>query len=137
MRSKNDLDKPKAPAPLEGGTLIIATIAVALATFMVVLDSSIANVALPTIAGNLGVSADEGTWIITIFAAANAIAIPLTGWLTQRFGQVRLFVTAIVLFVIASWLCGLAENFVFLLSARALQGFVAGPLIPLSQSLLL
>lgn len=127
----------KTPAPLQGLQLVIATIAVALATFMIVLDSSIANVALPTIAGNLGVSADEGTWVITVFAAANAIAIPLTGWLTLRFGQIRLFVSAIVLFVIASWLCGLASSFPFLLGARVFQGLVAGPLIPLSQAILL
>ncbi|MCL9682490.1 DHA2 family efflux MFS transporter permease subunit [Legionella sp. HCPI-6] len=127
----------KLPPPLQGLQLVIATIAVALATFMIVLDSSIANVALPTIAGNLGVSADEGTWVITVFAAANAIAIPLTGWLTLRFGQVRLFVSAIVLFVLASWLCGLASSFPFLLGARVLQGLVAGPLIPLSQAILL
>ncbi|MFW2572371.1 MFS transporter, partial [Legionella sp. 29fVS95] len=118
--------------PLEGAKLVIATIAVALATFMIVLDSSIANVAIPTIAGNLGVSLDEGTWVITVFAAANAIAIPLTGWLTLRFGQVRLFTGAIILFVLTSWLCGLATNLPFLLFARILQGFVAGPLIPLS-----
>ena len=78
---------------------MLATLAVALATFMNVLDSSIANVAIPTIAGNLGVSVDEGTWVITLFAAANAIAIPLTGWLTQRVGQIKLFVWAILLFV--------------------------------------
>ena len=78
--------------PLTGGKLVLATLAVALATFMNVLDSSIANVAIPTIAGNLGVSVDEGTWVITLFAAANAISIPLTGWLTQRVGQIKLFV---------------------------------------------
>ena len=125
------------PAPLRGAKLVVATIAVALATFMIVLDSSIANVAIPTISGNLGVSIDEGTWVITVFAAANAISIPLTGWLTQRIGQVRLFVSAIVLFVLASWLCGLATNLSFLLGARILQGIVAGPLIPLSQAILL
>lgn len=123
--------------PLKGGQLVIATIAVALATFMVVLDSSIANVAIPTISGNLGVSVDEGTWVITMFAASNAISIPLTGWLTQRIGQIRLFVISIVLFVIASWLCGLATNLTFLLTARVIQGFLAGPLIPLSQAVLL
>ncbi len=130
---------PKAspPPPLQGAQLVIATIVVALATFMIVLDSSIANVALPTIAGNLGVSADEGTWVITVFSAANAIAIPLTGWLTQRFGIIRLFVVSITLFVLASWLCGLATSFAFLLCARVFQGIVAGPLIPLSQSILL
>src|SRR5438309_10072934 len=93
---------PPALAPLTGGKLVLATLGVALATFMVVLDSSIANVAIPTIAGNLGVSVDEGTWVITLFAAANAISIPLTGWLTQRLGQIRLFVGAILLFVLSS-----------------------------------
>lgn len=123
--------------PLKGLKLVIATIVVALATFMIVLDSSIANVAIPTIAGNLGISIDEGTWVITMFAAANAISIPLTGWLTARIGQIKLFVGAIILFVIASWLCGLAPNLGLLLFARILQGLVAGPLIPLSQSILL
>lgn len=123
--------------PLKGVTQFIATISVALATFMVVLDSSIANVAIPTISGNLGASIEEGTWVITMFAAANAISIPLTGWLTQRFGQIRLFVTAILLFVIASLLCGLATDLTFLLASRVLQGLVAGPLIPLSQAILL
>lgn len=125
------------PAPLTGGKLALATLAVALATFMNVLDSSIANVAIPTISGNLGVSVDEGTWVITLFAAANAISIPLTGWLTQRVGQVKLFVWAILLFVMCSWLCGLAPNLPVLLGARILQGAVAGPLIPLSQAILL
>jgi DHA2 family multidrug resistance protein len=128
---------PPALAPLTGGRLVLATLAVALATFMNVLDSSIANVAIPTIAGNLGVSVDEGTWVITLFAAANAIAIPLTGWLTQRVGQIKLFVWAILLFVISSWLCGIAPNLPVLLAARILQGVVAGPLIPLSQAILL
>ncbi|ALP65113.1 DHA2 family efflux MFS transporter permease subunit [Paraburkholderia caribensis] len=126
-----------APAPFTGGKLVLATLAVALATFMNVLDSSIANVAIPTISGNLGVSVDEGTWVITLFSAANAIAIPLTGWLTQRVGQIKLFVISILLFVFSSWLCGIAPNLVVLLAARILQGLVAGPLTPLSQAILL
>ena len=125
------------PAPLTGAKLVMGSFAVALATFMNVLDSSIANVAIPTISGNLGVSVDEGTWVITLFAAANAVAIPLTGWLTQRVGQVRLFVGAILMFVLSSWLCGIAPNLATLLAARILQGAVAGPLIPLSQAILL
>ncbi|WP_020202504.1 MULTISPECIES: DHA2 family efflux MFS transporter permease subunit [Cupriavidus] len=125
------------PPPLTGGKLVLATFAVALATFMNVLDSSIANVAIPTISGNLGVSIDEGTWVITLFAAANAVSIPLTGWLTQRVGQIRLFVGAILLFVLSSWLCGMAPNLTVLLAARILQGAVAGPLVPLSQAILL
>jgi len=123
--------------PLKGRQLVVATIVVALATFMTVLDTSIANVAIPNLSGNLGVSIDEGTWVITMFAAANAVSIPLTGWLTQRIGQIRLFVGAILMFVLASWLCGIAPTLPFLLAARILQGIVAGPLIPLSQAVLL
>src|SRR5439155_17102592 len=79
----------------------------------------------------------QGTWIITSFAVSNAIALPLTGWLTQRFGSVRLFCLATVLFVLCSWLCGLAPNLELLIAFRVLQGLAAGPLIPLSQALLL
>jgi DHA2 family multidrug resistance protein len=112
-------------------------VALSAAVFMNVLDTSIANVALPAIAGDLGVSPNQGTWVITSFAVANAIAVPLTGWLTQRFGAVRLFTTSIVLFVLASWLCGIAPSFELLLFFRVMQGAVAGPMIPLSQTLLL
>lgn len=130
-------ERAKPLPPLQGIKLVVATFSVALATFMFVLDSSIANVAIPTIAGSMGVSIDEGTWVITLFAAANAISIPLTGWLTQRFGQVRLFVWSIFLFVLASFCCGFAPNLTTLLLARIIQGLVAGPLIPLSQAILL
>ncbi|HYP70921.1 MAG TPA: DHA2 family efflux MFS transporter permease subunit, partial [Variovorax sp.] len=123
--------------PLEGSARIWGTVALSAATFMNVLDSSIANVSLPAIAGDLGVSTTQGTWVITSFAVANAIAVPLTGFLTQRFGQVRLFMASIILFVISSWMCGLAPNMNTLIAFRALQGFVAGPMIPLSQTLLL
>ena len=126
-----------APAPLTGGALVLGTVALSLATFMNVLDSSIANVSIPAISGDLGVSPSQGTWVITSFAVANAISVPLTGWLTQRFGAVRLFVLSILLFVVASWLCGLAPNIGMLIAFRVLQGFVAGPMIPLSQTLLL
>ena len=124
-------------APLEGSARLWGTIALSAATFMNVLDSSIANVSLPAIAGDLGVSPNQGTWVITSFGVANAISLPLTGWLSQRFGQVRLFVASILLFVLTSWLCGLAPNMTTLIVFRALQGFVAGPMIPLSQALLL
>jgi DHA2 family multidrug resistance protein len=135
--SASPTPRPVAAAPLKGGELVIGTIALSLATFMNVLDSSIANVSIPAISGDLGVSPSQGTWVITSFAVANAISVPLTGWLTQRFGQVRLFTASIVLFVIASWLCGLAPNIGMLIAFRVLQGFVAGPMIPLSQTLLL
>lgn len=123
--------------PLSGSARLWGTIALSAATFMNVLDSSIANVSLPAIAGDLGVSPNQGTWVITSFGVANAIAVPLTGWLSQRFGQVRLFITSVMLFVLASWMCGLAPNMTTLIAFRALQGFVAGPMIPLSQALLL
>ena len=125
------------PQPLQGSKLAIGTVALSLATFMNVLDTSIANVSLPSIAGDLGVSPDQGTWVITSFGVANAISLPLTGWLSQRFGQVRLFTAAVFLFVIASFLCALAPSLSLLILFRVLQGAVAGPMIPLSQSLLL
>ena len=129
--------RPIAFAPLKGSELVLGTIALSLATFMNVLDTSIANVSIPAISGNMGVSPAQGTWVITSFAVANAISVPLTGWLTQRFGQVRLFTASILLFVLASWLCGLAPNIESLIAFRVLQGLVAGPMIPLSQTLLL
>ena len=123
--------------PLQGGALAMLTLVLSLATFMLVLDSTIANVAIPTIAGNLGASSSQGTWVITSFGVANAISIPITGWLAKRFGEVRLFLIATLLFVLASWLCGIANSLEMLIVFRVLQGAVAGPIIPLSQSLLL
>src|SRR6478752_2484243 len=121
-----------APAPLDGTARILGTIALSAATFMNVLDTSIANVSIPAIAGDLGVSPNQGTWVITSFAVANAISVPLTGWLTQRIGQVRLFLATTALFVAASFLCGLAISMPMLIFFRIVQGAVAGPMIPLS-----
>src|SRR5689334_22245787 len=123
--------------PLSGGKLVVGTIAVSLAVFMNVLDTSIANVSIPSISGDLGVSSDQGTWVITSFAVANAISVPLTGWLTQRIGQVRLFLATTALFIAASFMCGLAISMPMLIFFRVMQGAVAGPMIPLSQTLLL
>lgn len=117
--------------------LALVTISLALAVFMNVLDVSIANVSIPTIAGDLAVSPDQGTWIITSFAVSNAVAVPISGWLARTFGEVRLFVLCTLLFTFFSFLCGSALDFPMLLIARALQGAAAGPMIPLSQSLLL
>ena len=134
---------PSSPAaapphpPLHGTELVLGTLALSLATFMNVLDSSIANVSIPAIAGDLGVSPAQGTWVITSFGVANAISVPLTGWLTQRFGAVRLFTMSVLLFVLTSWLCGFASSLEALVVFRVAQGLVAGPLIPLSQTLLL
>ncbi|MGP1628784.1 MAG: DHA2 family efflux MFS transporter permease subunit [Giesbergeria sp.] len=128
---------PVAHPPLHGTALLLGTLALSLATFMNVLDSSIANVSIPAIAGDVGVSPAQGTWVITSFGVANAISVPLTGWLTQRFGAVRLFTLSILLFVLTSWLCGFASSLEMLVVFRVLQGLVAGPMIPLSQTLLL
>jgi DHA2 family multidrug resistance protein len=123
--------------PLTGAAKILGTFALALATFMNVLDTSIANVSLSSIGGDLGVSTTQVTWVITSFGVANAVAVPLTGWLSQRFGAVRLFTASIVLFSIASLFCGLATSLPELIAFRVIQGAVAGPMIPLSQALLL
>jgi len=125
------------PRPMAGITLAVTSVALALGTFMQVLDSTIANVSLPTIAGNLGVSADNSTWVITSFAVANGISVPLTGWLMGRFGVVRTFVMSVALFTLASFLCGIAWNLGSLIIFRVIQGAVSGPMIPGSQALLI
>ena len=125
------------PTPLRGLTLALATLALALGTFMEVIDTTIANVAVPHIAGDLGVSPTQATWVITSYAAANAISMLLSGWLAQRFGQVRVFASAVGLFTLASWLCGLSPTFGLLLTFRIMQGGVSGLMVPLSQTLLM
>jgi DHA2 family multidrug resistance protein len=128
-------DRPLIPLP--AGTRGLTAFALALGTFMQVLDTTIANVSLPTIAGNLGVSTNQGTWVITSFAVANGISVPLTGFLMQRYGVVRTFVASVALFTIASFLCGVAWSFESLIAFRVLQGAVSGPMIPGSQALLM
>ncbi len=128
---------PAPPAQLTGGMLMLVGVVLSFANFMVALDTTIANVSVPNIAGGLGVSANEGTWVITSYAVAEAITVPLTGWLSQRFGAVKTFVVAIVLFSIFSAMCGLAPSLGVLVVFRVLQGLAGGPMIPLSQTLLL
>jgi MFS transporter, DHA2 family, multidrug resistance protein len=123
--------------PFRPPNLALATVGLSLATFMQVLDTTIANVSLPTIAGNLGVSSNQSTWVITSFAVSNAIALPLTGFLTRRFGEVKLFIWATLLFSMTSFLCGIAQSMGMLILFRALQGAVAGPMYPITQSLLI
>src|SRR6266853_1132809 len=124
-----------APASaLMGSRKAVTAVALALGTFMQVLDTSIANVSIPTIAGDLGVSSDQGTWIITSFAVANGISVPLTGWLMQRMGIVRVFVGSVLLFTLASFLCGVAWSLSSLVLFRVLQGAVSGPMVPGSQA---
>ncbi len=123
--------------PLMGITLFLGAISLSLCTFMQVLDYSIANVSIPYIAGGLAISVNDGTWVITMFAVGNAICLPLTGWFTRRFGSIRVIVVSVLLFTIFSWLCGMSFNIGMLIAMRFIQGFVAGPLIPLSQSLMI
>lgn len=118
-------------------SVALTTLGLALASFMQVLDTTIANVSLATIAGNLGASANQATWVITSFAVSTAIALPLTGWLARRFGERRLFIWSTLGFVFASFLCGMAHTMGLLVSARALQGLLTGPLYPVTQALLL
>ena len=121
---------------MTGGKLALATFALSMGSFMNILDLSIANVSIPTIAGDLGVGVNQGTWVITSYAVSEAIMLPLTGWLALRFGQIRLFVVATLLFTLASLACGLAFTFPMLLAARVVQGIVGASMIPLSQSLI-
>nr|MBA3812832.1 DHA2 family efflux MFS transporter permease subunit [Caulobacteraceae bacterium] len=124
------------PVPMTGAILWVAGVLLALANFMVVLDITIANVSVPSIAGGLAVSPSQGTWVITSYAVAEAITVPLTGWLAQRFGAVKVFTAAMVSFAAFSALCGLAPSFGALVTFRVLQGLSGGPMIPLSQTLL-
>ncbi len=124
-------------APLTGGALWAAGVLLALANFVAVLDLSIANVSVPNISGALGASTSQGVWIITSYAVAEAITVPLTGWLAGRFGAVRTFATALIGFGLASALCGLAPSLGFLVAFRVIQGVCGGPLMALSQTLLL
>ena len=117
--------------------MALTTIGLSLATFMQVLDTTIANVSLPTIAGNLGVSVNQSTWVITSFAVSMAISLPLTGFLTRRFGEVKMFIWSTLLFSIASFLCGIAQSMGMLIVFRAIQGAVAGPMYPVTQALLI
>lgn len=130
--------KPYAePTPLTGGALLLGGLLLAAANFLVVLDLTIANVAVPHIAGGLAVSPTQGTYVITSYAIAEAISVPLTGWLAGRFGMVRVFVLGMVGFGLCSALCGMAPTLGLLVLFRVLQGLCGGPLMPLSQTLLL
>jgi DHA2 family multidrug resistance protein len=104
---------------------------------MQVLDTTIANVSLPTIAGNLSVSVDQSTWVITSFAVSQAIGLPLTGFLGRRFGEVQVFVWSTLLFVLASFACGMAQTMSMLIFFRVIQGAMCGPMYPVTQSLMI
>lgn len=123
--------------PLHGFMLVVAAVFTSLANFIAVLDMTIANVSVSTISGALGITNSQGTWVITSYAVAEAITVPLTGWLSDRFGTVRVFVISVAAFGLASALCGMSHSLGFLLGARILQGLAGGPIMPLSQTLLL
>jgi DHA2 family multidrug resistance protein len=131
--------QPSANPPplLHGWPLVAMTLALACATFMEVLDTTVANVSLPTISGDLAVSATQGTWVITGYAVANAITILLAAWLAQRLGEVRLFTACAVGFAVTSFLCGAATSLTMLTVFRVMQGTVAGPMVAVTQGLLL
>jgi len=126
-----------ADTPLKGGMLWITAVLLAIANFIAVLDMTIANVSVPNIAGSLGISGTQGTWVITSYSVAEAIIVPLTGWLAGRFGAVRVFTTAMGLFGAFSAFCGLSNSLGMLVFGRIMQGLSGGALIPLSQTLLM
>jgi len=116
---------------------LLAGLVLALSNFMVVLDLTIANVSVPHIAGNMGITPDQGTWIITSYAVAEAICVPLTGWLAQRFGVVRVFMMSMAGFGLFSLLCGLSVTLGMIVVCRIGQGLCGGPIMPMSQTLLM
>src|SRR3954467_7837190 len=131
---------PLEYAPVEPRAAVnpwVVAIAVMLATFMEVLDTSVANVALPHIAGNLSASTDEATWVLTSYLVSNAIILPATGWFSARFGRKRFLIVCIVIFTLSSALCGAASSLGFLVLARILQGAGGGALQPIAQAVLL
>src|SRR5436190_16276401 len=115
----------------------IIAIAVMFATFMEVLDTTVVNVSLPHIAGNLTATIEESTWVLTSYLVANAIILPLTGWLARYFGRKRLLMASVTGFTAASFLCGLAPNLQTLVLFRIIQGATGGAMQPLSQAVLL
>ncbi|MBU6166769.1 MAG: DHA2 family efflux MFS transporter permease subunit [Alphaproteobacteria bacterium] len=125
-----------APAPLTGARLWTTAMALALANFVVVLDITIANVSIPSIAGSLAVAPSQGTWAVTSYSVAEAISVPLAGWLAARFGVVRWFGISLFGFGFFSLLCGLSQSLEALVLFRIAQGFAGGPIMPLSQALL-
>ena len=123
--------------PLTGTRLWVAAFGLALANFVVILDTTITNVSVPHIAGGLAISPSQGTWTITSYAVAEAITVPLTGWLAARFGAYRTLVVSLIGFALFSVLCGIARTIELLVVLRVFQGLCGGPLMPLTQTLML
>src|SRR5262250_2835240 len=114
----------------------LIAVVVALGAFMEVLDTSIANVALPYMAGSLGASNDQSTWVLTSYLVSNAIILPMTGWLAGALGRKRFFTSCLAIFTVSSLLCGFAPSLGFLLLFRVLQGAGGGGLQPMAQAIL-
>lgn len=123
--------------PLTGGRLWLAAFGLALANFIVILDTTVTNVSVPHIAGSLAVSPSQGTWTITSYAVAEAITVPLSGWLSNRFGPHRLLMMSLGGFALFSVLCGLARSIELLVLLRICQGLCGGPLMPMTQTFLM
>jgi EmrB/QacA subfamily drug resistance transporter len=136
MQTQSELQLISA-TPLRGVALVLLTTALSLATFIELLDTTITNVTVPAISGAMGVSIGHGTWVISSYTMAAAISVPLTGWLAARFGETRLFLASVLLFTLASAACALSTSMTMLVACRLLQGLVSGPMVPLSQTLLL
>lgn len=126
-----------APAADPAKHRMLVTAAIMLATIMQTLDSTIANVALPHMAGALSASQDQASWVLTSYIVAAAITTPLTGWLTGRFGRKRIFLISVVGFTVASALCGLSNSLTEIVLARLQQGVFGAALVPLSQAIML
>jgi len=135
----NPLQAAAAPEypPLHGGKLLLLTVAIALASFMEILDMTIVNVSVPHISGSLGVSTAEGTWTVSSYMLAAAVMQPLSGWIARRFGEVRTFVSSILLFMVFSAFCGMATSLPMLVAGRLIQGLVSGPMMSVAQAILL
>ncbi|HYK35123.1 DHA2 family efflux MFS transporter permease subunit [Alloacidobacterium sp.] len=114
----------------------LVALTVTLATFMEVLDTSIANVALPHMAGSLGASQEEATWVLTSYLVSSAVVLPISGWLATRYGRKRFYMTCVVVFTVCSFLCGIAQSLPMLILARVLQGAGGGGLAPSEQAIL-
>ncbi len=137
QEDKSDKVAPGEYPPLHGALLVFLTIAIGLSSFMEILDMTIVNVSIPSIAGSMGVSPSEGTWTISSYLLAAAVVQPLAGWIGRRFGEVRTFVVSNLLFIVFSAICGMATSMPMLVAMRLMQGVVSGPMMSVAQALLL
>lgn len=126
------LETTEEPRSKTGSIMMVVILTIA--SFMELLDTSIANVSLPNIAGNLSATTEEASWIISSYLVANAVIVPITGWLATRFGRKRFYMACVIFFTVASFLCGIAFNLEMLVFCRVLQGLAGGSLVPLEQS---